>query len=147
MSFLISMTSCLAFTLSAFELYGDEDYVHNYLGCGPNGDTGAIPIMGSISISICFGIIHVIAHIIFILKTKTKEGDKNFKIKFGFYKDEKIISWFIKAVFYLFTIFLIYDYIVSFYKFYLFEFTSFIVMEITIIIYSQTITNLIGTKN
>lgn len=145
-SFLVALASCLAFVLSAFQLYSDEDYVHNYLGCGPNGDTGAIPIMGSIMMSIFWVVVHVIAHIVFIVITRTKEDNKNFKIKFGLYKDEKIAAYIIKSIFYLFAIFLIYDYVSTFYKFYLFEFVSFIAMTITVLIYGLTISNLIGTK-
>ncbi len=135
----------MAFVLSALQLYSDEDYVHNYLGCGPNGDTGAIPIMGSIMISMFFTIIHILTHVFFILTTKVK-GNK-FKIGLGFYKHDKIITHIVKGVFYLFSAFLVYDYVAAFYKFYLYEFISFIFMTSTVIIYSVTISNIIETPD
>ena len=145
-SLFISLTSCIVFVLSAFQLYGDDDYVHNYLGCGPDGDTGAIPIMSAVLASMFFVVVHIIAHIVFLLVTKAKTRNKDFKVKLGFYKDEKNAAWFIKLIFYLFAIFLTYDYISTFYKFYFFEFVSFIVMTLTVLVYSLTISNLIGTK-
>ena len=146
-SFLISMASCLAFVMSAAELYGDEDYVHNYLGCGPNGDTGAIPIMESVIVSFFVGIFHVLAHLCFLFISRSKEKYKDFKIRLGFYKDEKLINWIIRAIFCFFILLLIYDYSASFYKFYIFEFGSLLFMILTAIMYMLTITNLIGTKS
>lgn len=146
-SLLIALSSCVLFVLSAFQLYGDDDYVYNYLGCGPNGDSVAIPIMGSIVVSIFWAAAHVIAHVFFINTTRTKAVNKNFKINLGFNKDEKMAAYITKSIFHLFVIFLVYDYAVTFYKFYLFQFASFIATTITVLIYGQTISNFIGTKN
>ncbi|MGZ3884313.1 MAG: hypothetical protein ACXVPQ_04500 [Bacteroidia bacterium] len=145
-SFLVSIAGCLLFVLCAVQLYNDDDYVYNYLGCGPDGDATSIPVMGCVMVSLFWGTVHVVSHIVFILITRAKENDKSFRIKFGFYKNDRIINWFIKSFFYLFALFLIYDYAISFYKFYLFEFLSFLVMTITVLTYSLTITNLIGMK-
>ncbi len=145
-SFLAAMVSCVGFVFSAFQLYGDDDYVYNYLRCGPNGDSVAIPIIGSIMVSMFFFAVHIVVHLTFIRVTWTKSADKDFKIRLGFYRDEKVVIWITKLAFYLFAVFLVYDYARSFYKFYFFEFLSCIAMITTVLFYSITISNLFGTK-
>ena len=145
-SFLVAISSCVAFTFRAFEIYGDEDYVYNYLGCGPNGDSVAIPMMGAVMVSFFWAMIHVATHFTFTLIRGIKTSGKDFRIRFGFYKNEKIAAWIVKSVFYLFAAFLIYDYILGFYKFYFFDFLSSLVMITTVLIYSLTLSNLIGIK-
>jgi hypothetical protein len=65
-----------------------------------------------------------------------KKDQRNFRVRLGFYKDEKRITWILKALLYLLSVFLIYDYVSSFYKFYLFDFSSIVLMAITALAYS-----------
>ncbi|MFZ1800617.1 MAG: hypothetical protein WAU24_12195 [Chitinophagaceae bacterium] len=44
----ISVMSCVLNVLAANQLYGNEDYVYNFLQAGPGGDSGGIPVGGAI---------------------------------------------------------------------------------------------------
>ena len=146
LSLLVSLTTCIFAVLCAFQLYGNEDYVHNYLGHTANSDTGAIPIASYILVSIFFAILHIVAHLSFYKLTRYGKLDRDFGLKLGFYKNERKINWAIRIVFYLLTAYSIKDYIESFYKFYIFEFLFYLFIILALIVYSLTITNLIESK-
>ena len=145
-SFLISAATCFVFVFSALQMYGDQDYVYNYLKCTPGSDSVAIPIFGFIVVSLFFAVVHVVAHVVFIYITKTKTKNRHFKVRFGFYKKEKAINWIIKPIFYIFASLFIIVYKRDFYKFYFFEALSYVLIATTVVLYSLTITNLIGEK-
>ncbi|MDQ3111706.1 MAG: hypothetical protein M3R17_17590 [Bacteroidota bacterium] len=136
-SFLLSLATCLAYVVSEIDLLSDDDYVHNYLGCGPEGDSTAIPMAGVLMVGALFVVFHLVCHILFIVAVVTrKKSERKILMRLGFYKDEKVVGWIVKGLLYLMAVYLIYDYCISFYKFYLFEFGSVVLMVLTALAYS-----------
>lgn len=101
--------------------------------------------MGSMSVSFFWLMIHILVHGFFILNTWANKKPARFLIRFWFYKDEAPLAWIVRLMFYVFTLFLVYDYCAAFYRLYLFEIASFFLMTLTVLIYGQTITNLMRT--
>ena len=145
-SLIISLSTCICCVLCSFQLYGNYDYVHNYLGHTGSNDSASIPIAGFIIASIFFSFVHVLAHLKFFELIRTGKLDRNFELKFGFYKDERKINWAMRIMFYLLAAYFIYDYALSFYEFYIFEFLFYLFIVLTLIAYCLTITNLIESK-
>jgi UDP-N-acetylmuramyl pentapeptide phosphotransferase/UDP-N-acetylglucosamine-1-phosphate transferase len=107
-SLVVSLLSCLLFSMSIEELFSDADYVKS-MNLPSNADSLMIPLAGGVAISLLVALIFVVLHLLFIQKIRKQKDqptiDLDLRIgrKYGLWRNISILFFYLIALFWIKT--------------------------------------------
>lgn len=144
--FAIAIAGCVFLFLSTEQTLSDPDYLYNYLHLSSEEDSTGIPIIGSMILALILAAVHSVFYfVLFIPLTRRKKID-TVKIRLLVYKDENLLAAIVRIICYVIAVFLLVDYLIYFFKFYLFEFVFTLLLSLTFISYGMNIALLNSKK-